>query len=111
MARLLTRAILALAVAGLSSMARLLTRAILALAVAGLSSPTVAETPPAPAELARLAAQTIAERTGIGEHDVAVVLGSGWAPAVAALGSPTVVLPQVEGPGFAPPRAVGHIGE
>lgn len=80
-------------------------------AAAALSCPTVAESPPAPDELARLAAQAIAERTGIGEHDVAVVLGSGWAPAVAALGSPTVVLPQAELPGFAPPRAVGHTGE
>ena len=78
---------------------------------ARLSSPTVAETPPASDELARRAAQAIAERTGIGEHDVAVVLGSGWAPAVAALGVPTVVLRQAEMPGFAPPRAVGHIGE
>lgn len=71
----------------------------------------MAESPPAPDELARLAARAVAERTGIGEHDVAVVLGSGWAPAVAALGSPTVVLPQADLPGFAPPRAVGHTGE
>jgi len=30
---------------------------------------------------------------------------------VAALGSPTVVLPQAEIPGFTPPSAVGHTGE
>jgi len=66
---------------------------------------------PDPGEIARRAAQVIRERTGIGEHDVAIVLGSGWAPAVAALGSPTVVLPQAELPGFAPPRAAGHTGE
>jgi purine-nucleoside phosphorylase len=71
----------------------------------------VAEPLPDPDELARRAAQVIAERTGIAQHDVAIVLGSGWSPAVAALGSPTVVLPQAEVPGFAPPTAVGHTGE
>lgn len=64
-----------------------------------------------PSALARQAAQVLAERTGIAGHDVAVVLGSGWAPAIAALGSVDSVLPQVEVPGFAPPSAVGHRGE
>ena len=62
-------------------------------------------------QLARRAAQVIGERTGVREHDVAIVLGSGWSPAVAALGSPTVALPQAELPGFTPPSAVGHTGE
>ncbi len=66
---------------------------------------------PDPEELARQAARAIGERTGIAEHDVAIVLGSGWSPAVAALGSPTVAVPQAELPGFAPPTAVGHTGE
>jgi purine-nucleoside phosphorylase len=66
---------------------------------------------PDPDELARRAAQAIAERTGVDAHDVAVVLGSGWSPAVAALGSPVVTLPQAELPGFAPPTAIGHTGE
>ena len=79
--------------------------------VAGLSSPTVNDRASDPAELARRAARAIAERTGIGEHDVAVVLGSGWSPAVVELGSPTVTLAQAELPGFAPPTAVGHAGE
>jgi purine-nucleoside phosphorylase len=92
-------------------MARLLTRAVPALAVARLGSPTVAETLPDPAELARRAAQVIGERTGVDEHEVAVVLGSGWSPAVAALGTPTAVLPQADLPGFRPPTAVGHTGE
>jgi purine-nucleoside phosphorylase len=66
---------------------------------------------PDPDELALRAAQVIAERTGIGEHDVAIVLGSGWSPAVAALGSPTAALPQAELPGFTPPSALGHTGD
>jgi purine-nucleoside phosphorylase len=61
--------------------------------------------------MARQAAQVITERTGIDVHDVAIVLGSGWSPAVAALGSPSAVLPQAELPGFTPPSAVGHTGE
>jgi len=71
----------------------------------------VSDRAPDPGNLARRAAEVIAERTGVDEHDVAVVLGSGWSPAVAALGSPTSVLPQAEVPGFAPPTAVGHTGE
>ncbi|MDP7729983.1 MULTISPECIES: purine-nucleoside phosphorylase [Mycobacterium] len=67
--------------------------------------------PSVTSELAAQAADVIAERTGIGSHDVAVVLGSGWSPAIAALGSPTAVLPQTEIPGFTPPRAEGHAGE
>ena len=66
---------------------------------------------PDPDALARRAAQFIAEGTGIGEHDVAIVLGSGWAPAVAALGSADAVLPMAELPGFTPPTAVGHTGQ
>lgn len=64
-----------------------------------------------PDEIAAQAARVIAERTGIVAHDVAVVLGSGWSPAVTALGSPTAALPQADVPGFAPPRAAGHAGE
>jgi len=71
----------------------------------------VSDPAPDPEELARQAAQAIVERTGIAEHDVAIVLGSGWSPAVAALGTPSITLPQAELPGFAPPAAVGHTGE
>jgi purine-nucleoside phosphorylase len=66
---------------------------------------------PDPEALARHAAQVIAERTGITEHDVAIVLGSGWAPAVAELGAATTVLSMAELPGFTPPTAVGHTGQ
>ncbi len=53
----------------------------------------------------------IAERTGVTRHDVAVVLGSGWAPAADALGSPRAVVPMAELPGFSAPSAAGHRGQ
>ena len=64
-----------------------------------------------PEALARTAAQFIADGTGIAEHDVTIVLGSGWSPAVAALGRPTAVLPMADLPGFTPPTAAGHTGQ
>lgn len=67
--------------------------------------------PPDADALAQRAAKLIAEGTGVAEHDVAIVLGSGWAPAVTALGTATAVLPMAELPGFTPPTAVGHIGQ
>jgi purine-nucleoside phosphorylase len=57
------------------------------------------------------AAEVIAGRTGADRHDVAVVLGSGWAPAAAALGPPSAEIPMAELPGFAPPSADGHRGQ
>ncbi|HEU0191890.1 MAG TPA: purine-nucleoside phosphorylase [Mycobacterium sp.] len=64
-----------------------------------------------PDALAARAARTIAERTGVDGHDVAIVLGSGWAAAVAQLGSPTATVPMAELPGFTAPTAQGHRGE
>lgn len=64
-----------------------------------------------PSLRAHEAARAIAERTGVGRHDVAVVLGSGWAPAVKVLGEPTAVLPMDELPGFTTPTAAGHGGQ
>jgi purine-nucleoside phosphorylase len=60
---------------------------------------------------AAAAAAAIAERTGVAAHDVAVVLGSGWAPAVGALGDPVAVVPMSELPGFVAPAAEGHRGQ
>ncbi|KUI00162.1 purine-nucleoside phosphorylase [Mycobacterium sp. IS-3022] len=56
-------------------------------------------------------AAAIGERTGVDRHDVAVVLGSGWAPAVEPLGDPVAVVPVAELPGFTPPAAEGHGGQ
>ena len=61
------------------------------------------------------AAATAAERLrslpGVpARHDVAVVLGSGWAPAADLLGTTLAELPVTDLPGFAPPAAEGHAG-
>ncbi|MET0994507.1 MAG: purine-nucleoside phosphorylase, partial [Mycobacterium sp.] len=64
-----------------------------------------------PDAVALQAAAAIGERTGVDQHDVAVVLGSGWAPAAAELGAPTAVVPMAELPGFALPTAEGHRGD
>ena len=70
--------------------------------------------PADPAVEAQLAAVALAERTGVDAHDVAVVLGSGWAPAARQLseaGGTTAIVPMAELPGFSPPSAEGHGGQ
>jgi purine-nucleoside phosphorylase len=62
-------------------------------------------------DLAEQAAAAIAERTGISNHDVAVVIGSGWAPAAEALGTPAAAVEMAQLPGFTPPSAEGHRGQ
>jgi purine-nucleoside phosphorylase len=64
-----------------------------------------------PDGVAAEAAAAIVDRTGIAEHDVAVILGSGWAPAVDELGDPVAVVPMAELPGFISPAAGGHGGQ
>ncbi|MFA4080190.1 purine-nucleoside phosphorylase [Mycobacteroides salmoniphilum] len=64
----------------------------------------------APENTASRAAAEIAARTGVASHPVAVVLGSGWAPAAAALGTPATSIAMAELPGFSPPSAAGHGG-
>ncbi len=63
-----------------------------------------------PYALAARAAAAIAERTGIPRHDVVVVLGSGWAGASEAFGSPLESVQVGELPGFHPAVAEGHSG-
>lgn len=63
-----------------------------------------------PADEAHRAAAAVAERTGVRTHDVAVVLGSGWAAGAETLGTPTATVPMSELPGFTPPTAQGHSG-
>ena len=64
-----------------------------------------------PAELARSAADRLRELTGVASHDVALVMGSGWLPAVDALGEATAELSTTDLPGFAPPAVAGHAGK
>jgi len=65
---------------------------------------------PDPDALAATAAQALTSALG-GPHDVAVVMGSGWAPAADAFGPTEASLAIGELPGFAAPTAVGHGGE
>jgi purine-nucleoside phosphorylase len=62
------------------------------------------------AESAAAAATELAARTGVDRHDVAIVLGSGWVPAIDALGTATADLAVTELPGFLPPAVEGHAG-
>jgi purine-nucleoside phosphorylase len=63
-----------------------------------------------PIESARRAAQTLAARTGVSGYDVAIVLGSGWVPAVDALGPADADIATTELPGFRAPAVEGHAG-
>ena len=51
------------------------------------------------------------EKTGVEKHDIALVMGSGWLPAVDALGEATAELSSTDLPGFAPPAVAGHAGQ
>ncbi|HEY2165867.1 MAG TPA: purine-nucleoside phosphorylase [Jatrophihabitantaceae bacterium] len=63
-----------------------------------------------PSEVAHWAATALAEQTGVEAHDVAIVLGSGWVPAVDVLGEPRSELTVTDLPGFIPPAVEGHAG-
>lgn len=63
-----------------------------------------------PAEVAAAAAAVLAERTGIARHDVAIVLGSGWVPAVDGLGPARADIAVTDLPGFLAPAVSGHAG-
>ena len=61
-------------------------------------------------DLARQAADALAERTDGAKHDVALVMGSGWLPAADALGEPEYEIATAELPGFNAPAVEGHGG-
>jgi purine-nucleoside phosphorylase len=61
-----------------------------------------------PYRAAQASAARLAELTSQPRHDVAVVLGSGWAPAADALGSPAAEIPLAALGGFPPPTVGGH---
>jgi purine-nucleoside phosphorylase len=59
---------------------------------------------------AQAAADELAQRTGVAAHDVAIVLGSGWVPAIDDLGTTVAEVAATELPGFLPPAVAGHAG-
>jgi len=63
-----------------------------------------------PREQAASAARDIARLTGVERHDVAIVMGSGWGPAVDAVGETVAELEAAEVSGFAAPAVAGHAG-
>jgi purine-nucleoside phosphorylase len=66
---------------------------------------------PTPYELAGEAATRLAELTGVEQHDIALVLGSGWLPAVDALGEATAEISTTDLPGFSAAAVAGHSGK
>src|SRR5919107_3019424 len=62
------------------------------------------------AETAAAAADRLRELSGVASHDVALVLGSGWLPAVDALGEVVAEVATTDLPGFALPAVAGHAG-
>ena len=68
-------------------------------------------TSPDPRTAAAEAAAVLREKTGVEKHDIALVMGSGWLPAVDALGEATAELSSTDLPGFAPPAVAGHAGK
>jgi purine-nucleoside phosphorylase len=63
-----------------------------------------------PAAAATRAAAELAELTGAPTHDLALVLGSGWLPAVDLIGETLAEFPCTDLHGFAPPAVAGHAG-
>lgn len=66
---------------------------------------------PTPYESAAEAAARLSELTGVERHDIALVLGSGWLPAVDALGEATAEIDTTDLPGFSAAAVAGHSGK
>jgi purine-nucleoside phosphorylase len=62
-----------------------------------------------PFAVAAASAAALAQRSGQPQHDVAVVLGSGWAPVADALGPADAQVPLAELGGFPEPAVPGHV--
>ncbi|QHO68281.1 purine-nucleoside phosphorylase [Marisediminicola antarctica] len=63
-----------------------------------------------PFEVAAAAAADIANLTGVGHHDIALTLGSGWAKAADLIGETVATIPATEVTGFSRPALEGHVG-
>ncbi len=66
--------------------------------------------PADPWSLVDQAATAIGDRTGVSQHDVLVVLGSGWTPAADRFGTTTAEVSVAELPGFPTVAVAGHAG-
>jgi purine-nucleoside phosphorylase len=63
-----------------------------------------------PFEVATAAAEVIAQRSGTSRHDVALVLGSGWAQTGDLIGRTVATIDNSDVPGFAKAAVAGHSG-
>lgn len=63
-----------------------------------------------PTAHAQEAANFIREHTGVADHEIALVLGSGWAGAAELIGEQIGQIPAAEVPGFAASQVAGHGG-
>ncbi|MCU1636023.1 MAG: Purine nucleoside phosphorylase [Cryobacterium sp.] len=63
-----------------------------------------------PFTVARIAAQEIADATGVARHDIALTLGSGWGAAADLIGETTHTIPAPDVTGFSAPALSGHVG-
>lgn len=63
-----------------------------------------------PFEIAAQAAEQIAKKSGVSNHDIALTLGSGWAKAADLIGETVSEIPASEIIGFSKPQVVGHVG-
>jgi len=63
-----------------------------------------------PFEVADAAAAVIRERTGVQRHDIALVLGSGWAQTGDLIGETHTTIDNTDVPGFARAAVAGHSG-
>jgi purine-nucleoside phosphorylase len=75
-----------------------------------VTTPNLADPATDPFEVARVAADRLAELTGAPRHDVALVLGSGWAPAGDLLGETLAEVATTDLPGFTAAAVAGHRG-
>ena len=63
-----------------------------------------------PVDIARQAAEQLAEATGVERHDIALTLGSGWGSAADLIGETTATIPATDIIGFSAPALAGHVG-
>jgi purine-nucleoside phosphorylase len=61
-----------------------------------------------PLAAAEESARALREITGIDRHEIALVMGSGWADAATFFGEPSIEIPTTDLPGFLPPIVEGH---